>query len=152
MYLNAHSNNSVKDIRSLSGLAAQRGSLLVVAVFVVVVFSLIGLVMTRMLAASAQNTVVEVYGLRALNAAQSALQQKVALAFPVTGASTCDDSLALDLSAQNGFEGCSATATCALTPFTSENIDYYRFEATGVCVAGEIVTSRRVKIDAKVNP
>lgn len=131
----------------------QRGSLLVIALFIIIVFALLGAVMTRMLAASAENTVTEVYGLRALTAAQSGLQAKIAAAFPIGAGEVCEESaLTFNFNNNPGLENCQVTATCVKDQFPADNIDYYRFESIGTCVAGDIVTSRTVKVDAKVEP
>ena len=127
----------------------QRGSMLVTALFVIIVLSLLGLAMTRLLSASADAVVHEVYGLRALNAAQSGLQRVMANAFPVTGASTCA-AVNINFAGIAGLDNCSASATCTLVEFNADNLNYYRFESTGTCQVGDIITRRKVAADGRL--
>ena len=69
------------------GQRKQRGSMLVIALFIIIVLAILGLAMLRMLAASADSVVSEVYGQRALNAARAGVERSIAAAFPVVGAS-----------------------------------------------------------------
>ena len=143
MYPNRQLNNSFR----------QRGSMLVIAIFVIVVMSLLGLTITQILSASSDAVIHEVYGVRALNAAQTGIQASIADAFPVSGASVCAGTgtpLVLDLSAVNGLENCTVTATCVMTPFDAGTVEYYRFNSVGTCSAGDVIASRHVAVDAKV--
>ena len=124
--------------------------MIVIALFIIVVMSLLGIAMTQVLSASSDAVIHEVHGVRALNAAQSGVQAKVAQAFPLSGVGSCDDTLDLDLSSVPGLENCTVRATCSLTPFDGGNINYYRFNSVGTCAAGDIVASREVAVDAKV--
>ena len=71
--------------------AKQKGSMLVIAVFVIIVFSLLGLTLTKLLASSSDAIIHEVYGQRALNAARSGVEQAISAAFPLSsGTASCN--------------------------------------------------------------
>lgn len=128
----------------------QQGSMLVIALFVIIIMALLGLTMVRLLSASADAVIHEVYGVRALNAAQSSLEISIRQAFPATqdGASVCTSS-SYTFNAIPGLQNCTASATCTLiTGFEDETIEYYRFQSTGFCSAGKVTASRTVAVDA----
>lgn len=132
----------------------QRGSMLVIALFVIVIMSLLGLTMVRLLSASADVVIHEVYGTRALQAAQSSLEQQIQIAFPLTqdGAGSCDGTLRqTDYSNVSGLENCLAFSSCAQTSgFDGETITHYSFESEGTCSAGKVTASRKLAVDAIV--
>ena len=69
--------------------AKQRGSMLVISLFVIIVMALLGLTLSRLLSASSESIIYEVYGQRALNAARAGVEAQIALAFPISGTATC---------------------------------------------------------------
>lgn len=132
--------------------AKQRGSMLFISVFVIVVLGMLGITLTSLLATSAESVTYEVLGLRALNAARSGLEVQVALAFPLdTSAATpaiCGTSTQA-LSGQ-GFDGCQFNAQCAREQNVGSNgITYYRFSSTGTCTISGITVNRTVAVDAR---
>ena len=67
----------------------QRGSMLVIALFVIIVMALLGLTLSRLLSSSSDAIIHEVYGQRALNAARAGVEEQIALAFPINGSASC---------------------------------------------------------------
>lgn len=131
----------------------QKGSALVIAIFVVLVMSLLGFTMVKLLATSADNVIHEVYGVRALSAAQSGINESLSLAFPIEGPAAAPSSCVnfnRDYSATNGLQNCSVSVSCSVVNIASENIDYYRFVSNGSCATDQQIVSRTVAIDAKV--
>ena len=131
--------------------AKQKGSMLVIAVFVIIVFSLLGLTLTRMLASSSDAIIHEVYGLRALNAARAGVEKTISAAFPLSGSPSCNAaSTQVDFNANiKGLENCSYLAGCrVISVIDGATYKYYRFESTGSCQAGNILVSRRINVDA----
>ncbi len=61
----------------------QRGSMLVISLFVIVVMGLLVLTLIRLLSASSDTLIYEVYGLRAHQAAKSGLELKLTEVFPL---------------------------------------------------------------------
>ncbi|MDM7859135.1 type II secretory pathway protein [Alteromonas sp. ASW11-36] len=127
--------------------------MLIISLFVILVLALLGIAMTRMLAATSQATVIEVSGLRALTAAQTGAQVLLQQTFPLNSPiQVCSTTITSPASFSNieGLAGCSYIATC-----TTESVDkngvannYYRFSSIGQCIVGEVVVSRQVSLDA----
>ena len=75
-------------------MSQQRGSMLVIAIFTMVVLLLSPVSLQRMLVSSQQSIVYEVYGARAYNAAQSGIDHHLTLLFPTDnsdGSSRCTE-------------------------------------------------------------
>lgn len=130
-----------------------RGSMLVIAIFVILVMAFLGITMVQLLSATSQSVVYEVLGTRALNAAQTGLQQIAATAFPINSAiAECDTTITSNgnFSQLDGFENCSYVARCTTTEVIKEGQlnNFYRFDSEGVCQSGDIWVSRSVAIDA----
>jgi MSHA biogenesis protein MshP len=127
----------------------------VIAIFVIVVMALLGLAMTRILSAASDAIVYEVYGLRALQAARSGIEQKIVEVFPLSEdeESDCATELNSKLNFPNlpGFENCTYTTTCEATAIGVDGAEgiYYRFKSTGKCQIGGITVNRVVSVDAK---
>jgi MSHA biogenesis protein MshP len=134
----------------------QRGSMLVIALFVIVVLALLGATMTRMITASSQSTIVELSGLRALTAAQTGaqllLQQTFPLNAPINACNTTISSTASfsGYSSIQGVQSCAFEASCTTSEVekAGETNNYYRFSSTGQCTVGDIVVTRQVLLDA----
>ncbi len=153
MCLNMLSNPTLP----INGKQRQRGSMLVIALFVIVVFALLGLTMTRLLSSSSESVIFEVLGQRALNAARSGLEFCLAAEYPVDqgviAAQPCADPTTDSFPDIPGLENCSyrvepaedITVTDGAVSYT-----YTKFTSTGSCQAGAIITSRTVYVDALV--
>jgi MSHA biogenesis protein MshP len=130
----------------------QRGSMLVISLFIIVIMAILGLSMIKLLSASAQSVVYEVYGQRALNAARSGVEQSLAVVFPLAGQGSpqCSANTVHIFTATEGLNNCAYTSRCELIPVTDRDHSsrYYRFSSTGTCTAGNVVVSRSVSIDA----
>lgn len=124
--------------------------MLVISIFVILVMSLLGLAMTRILSSSSESVVYEVYGLKALNAARTGLERNVSTVFDldattVTGNCGSDNR---NLNAIPGFENCRYEASCTSVPNINGQ-NYFRFNSTGICTIGNVVVSRTVAVDAR---
>jgi MSHA biogenesis protein MshP len=129
-----------------------QGSALVLAIFVLVVMSLIGSALVRMQGSSAEAMVYEVVGTRAYAAARTGLEWQLTEVFPLNNATTsCLIETELDLSSIPGFEGCSFAVICESFSFgdVDNETEYYTIDSTGTCSIAEIKTSRKIKIKAK---
>lgn len=130
----------------------QTGSMLVIAIFVLVVMALLGFAMLRLLSGTADAGVQQVLGLRAFNAAQSGLEAKVSEVFPLVNGGH-DQTQCAGLLQHNftvaGLQDCSVEAQCEIA-FQDTEIIYYRFSSIGQCQAGDFITSRTISVDAKV--
>lgn len=142
----------------------QRGSSLVIAIFVIIVMSLIASSLVNMLISSHHNLAFEVLGSRAHQAAQSGAQWKLGALFPVvSGASgathtvhnTCAavSTAPPTITNTQGFAGCNISKVACLD-YVHEGTRYYIVTSTGVCELGfdgdgdlEVV-SRTVEVEA----
>lgn len=141
----------------------QRGSALVIAVFVIVVMSLLGLSLIRMLETSANTVVYEVLGTRAYQSAQVGLQVALRERFPLAPATPthCDGSTVTlaspstnsNITAPN-FSGVPGLLNCRVLSLTCSDIRvnnsvFYTIASTGECISGDVVTTRTLEVTAK---
>jgi len=140
-----------------------KGSALVIAVFVIVVMSLLGLSLIRMLQTSGNAVAYEVLGTRAYQSAhiglQFVLRQRFPLApsqvthcdgTPVTGVSadTISNITAPNFSSVKGLLNCRVVAlTCS--DIRVNNTIYFTIESTGECISADVITTRKLQVTAK---
>ena len=131
-------------------LSAQRGSAIVMALFILVVLSLLAVPLMRLLADANRSITVEVYGTRAFLAAQSGLELGLVSLFPLdngmgAGCLAVPASDGDRFKAQAGFVNCRVTLSCteqvAPAPYHQT---HYRIRSTAVCESGSNVDSGRV--------
>lgn len=127
----------------------QRGSMLVIALFIIIVLAILASTMLTMFAASADSVVSEVYGQRALNAARSGVEQAVSGAFPLSGASNCPANYNFTFTNTPGLGNCSYTSACDVVSVddSGDVYQYFRITAQGSCIAGDTVVSRNVSVE-----
>jgi MSHA biogenesis protein MshP len=135
----------------------QQGGMLVIALFIIVVFSLLALALTRLLSASSENVVYEVLGARALNAARTGLEICLAREYPLNLSppvvvAPCGNPETGDFAAYAGLQqGCSFSVSSLLDKNVVDGPDTYsysRFVSTGRCEAGDVIVTRRILVDA----
>jgi len=146
-------------LNAFSSTHRQRGSALVVAIFVIVVLGLLVSVLSQLVRTSSDSTVVEIQGNRAFMAAQSGVQRAMLELYPVGGSFTpCSDGLLADynsLKIAAPTEQCTARVTCeaynrSSDPDYDEKIaSHFRLESTGTCETGNTITTRKVAIEAR---
>lgn len=125
-----------------------QGSALVIAVFIIVVLSLLGVALVRMNSTSAHSVVYEVAGTRAFQAAQSGMQIQLQRVFPLSGSPSCPSSIPrITFNNVKGLEGCSAAISCA------DKDDYYFITSQGLCKINafpqNIFAMRKVEVQAR---
>lgn len=131
----------------------QKGSSLVLAIFILVVMSLLGAALLRMMATNEETYAYEVLGTRAYNAAQTGAQQKLQQLFPLDNGinqglavGQCGNTL-LPLETIDGLNDCSASVVCRSVQH--ETSFYFTVTSTGQCEINGEVTSRVVEVQAK---
>lgn len=126
----------------------QRGSALVMALFVILLMSALLLFLGRQLISSSVAVSYEVQGNRAFNAAQSGLQTGLVRLFPIIGSASCTANSTVTFNTP-GLDGCSATLSCEqLENPDNSGRPLYALQSTGLCTAGDISTSRVVRMEA----
>lgn len=127
----------------------QRGSMLVIALFVIIVLGLLGLTMTRLLSSSSETIIHEVLGQRALNAARAGVNCAVARQL---GEGCLNPPInPFMFIGVPGLENCSYEYEIG-TPKTiqdgSKTFTYWTFTSTGQCTVGNTNVTRNIYIDA----
>ncbi|NQY87091.1 MAG: pilus assembly PilX N-terminal domain-containing protein [Colwellia sp.] len=127
----------------------QQGSALIIAVFIIVIMTLLGTALVRMISSSAETVVYEVLGIRAYQAAQSGLQRKLVEVFPLEPANgDCKAPVLYDFSAIQGLENCQAI-NVGCTESVILDVTYYTITSTGRCEVGGVLTTRVLEVKAR---
>jgi len=143
--------------RNTKSLNKQKGSALVLALFIMIVMTLLGTALVRMISSNAETIVYEVLGTRAYQAAQAGAQRKLSEVFPLNATTPpmpptpgqCLGSKSYDFSAIVGLENCKASdVECIIGP-TVQDITYYTVISTGQCNIAGVFTSRTIEIEAR---
>lgn len=141
----------------------QQGSALMIAIFIIVVMSVVGAAMVRLLNDSATGAVTEVYGARAFHSAQSGVEIFLTELFPLnetSAASICparDENIHIKSLAPissysfntAGLANCNVQVRCDsldVTPFLGH---HFRILSTGQCTVGDQVFSRQLLVEAR---
>ena len=131
----------------------QKGSALVIAIFIIIVLSALGAALVKMLDSSQEGVAYEVLGTRAYTAAQSGLQWQLSEVFPLnSGAIACKSQTATNsrtptFNNTQGSAQCIINVTC--TDFELDSIRYYTITSSGECALDGEVTSRKVAVEAR---
>jgi len=146
--------------------AKQQGSALMLALFIIIVLTLLGSALVRILSTSSESIAQEVIGTRALMAANSGMQAELQRLFPLSVVAgvpvvgVCNPTNSYDLqdsgSDIEGLYHCDASTTCDLY-HTHDLINYYRLTSTGECGSGAITadsnavvkSSRTIQVEAR---
>lgn len=141
------------------------GSALVVALFVIIVMSILGAGLVKILDSSSETVAYEVIGTRAFQTAQIGLQWGVQQRFPLLPATPthCDGTvvtavssdsssdlvgLVPDFSDVEGLKGCHVTKLLC-TDFRVDGETYFTIESTGQCDSGDVITVRKLEVTAR---
>ena len=136
--------------------SSQRGSSLVLAIFIIVVMSLLGAGLMRMMSSSAETFAYEVLGTRAYTAAQTGLQWRLKQLFPLESAAVDCPAVdpvdpsggAPDLSGIKGLKGC-RIVILECSSFSVDGTRYYTITSTGQCDINGEKTSRTLEVQAR---
>lgn len=138
----------------------QQGSAIVLALFIIVVMSLLGAAMVRMLSANAENIVYEVVGTRAYFAAQAGMQEGLHNIYPLQApAEDCSALSPIPFTLVNRNYGNDGLLNCSATVIVTncESIEtavgvfeyFYLIESTGQCTADDITTTRTIEVQSR---
>ena len=128
----------------------QAGSVLVIAIFIIVVMSILGSALVRMNSSNAETIAYEVIGTRAYQAAQSGAQFKLRDVFPLSVESTCENNIEeYDFSTIEGLNSCEAVNVTCSEDTIVNGITYYTISSTGQCKVAGVLTSRKIEIKAR---
>lgn len=139
--------------------ARQRGGALAVAVFIIVIMSILGVAMVRILADLGRSTVSDVYGARAYAAARSGAEVFLTELFPLNNpvnTSVCPERNSSMPSTSvysahysvEGLSSCSSQVRCDRLELSSFTGTHFRITAEGSCTAGDMVYSKQIILEA----
>lgn len=121
-----------------------------IAIFVIIVISLLGASLMSLQRDSAEGTSYEIYASRAYLAAYSASEIALAKLYPLgstmASAANCTVGALSAASSTGGFYGCSANYTCSET--SDAVATRYKIVATAVCQNSQINTRRQITVEA----
>ena len=125
-----------------NSLTHQQGSMLVIALFVIIVLAMLGATMSKMVIASNVTLVTDLTGLRAKHAAQTGLEVLGSQSFPLDNSiQTCNTTVNSNAAFTGiiGFSNCAYTAACNTISITKSGIEhyFYRFTSVGTCGRGK---------------
>ncbi len=136
----------------------QQGSAIVLAIFVIVIVSLIGAALVSLQRDSAKGTSYEVYAARAYLSAYSASEIALVSLFPLNTSAAnitnCSEppltNIPVNLGGDTGFHGCTANYKCEiLSPVNSASLPTsYKVVSTAVCENAQTVTRRQISVEA----
>ena len=135
--------------------STQRGSMLIIGLFILLVLGALGTSLVNMLQSEGRSSTYEVFSVRATETARIGVDTMFAQLFPLSADSQgCDEigaSQSLDISTVSGLEGCSVSMVC-----TDSNINgdtYYQVTARASCGAGSgadaFLVEREIVAEAK---
>ncbi|BCV68056.1 MULTISPECIES: MSHA biogenesis protein MshP [Shewanella] len=118
----------------------QRGSALVIAIFVILVMSLLAATLLRVGGDADEGVNLEVWGLRAFNAANSGADAALARLFPLSGGTAGCAAVGSSWAVPDvsGFHGCNVQLSCeTLSQDASpDSAKLYRIRSLAVCESG----------------
>lgn len=152
-------------LKSSTALKKTHGSALVIAIFIIIVMSLLGSALIKMLSSTAESVAFEVIGTRAFQTAQIGLQWSLRDRFPLNSAAlTCDGALVTltndgDTSSATlvppstinqapGLKNCTISAV-SCDDFKHDGVTYFTIKSTGQCDVGSEITSRTIEVTAR---
>lgn len=128
----------------------QGGSALIIGIFVITVMLLLASALINIVEDADTGLTQEVWGTRALAAANSAADAALAQLFPLNGAvGVCSANSTWTPPAVVGFHACSVTLSC--TAYSVGGITQYRIKSQAVCESGDTRVSRQVEVEARGN-
>jgi MSHA biogenesis protein MshP len=157
--------NRSEQMTSVNRINKQQGSSLVVAIFILVVFAILALGITKTISSSTEQNVNEILGTRAMLAAETGNEIVLQQIFPLNGAAANCLASQQFYFAASGLESCNVQMSCQST--TVGGVNYYQVQSTGVCKAGlkgsnstndtndviclanEVCVSRTIEVEAK---
>lgn len=129
----------------------QRGSVLIIGIFVITVMFLLAAALIRMVSDADEALTLEVWGTRALASANSGADAAMAKLFPINGGTpVCNSSDSWTPPAVVGFHGCVVNLSC--NSFSAEGVTQYLVVSRAFCESGDLRVSRSVEVTARAIP
>lgn len=130
--------------------AKQSGSALIIGIFVITVMFLLAAALINIVQDGDEGVNQEVWGTRALAAANSGADAALASLFPLTGGiGTCAAASTWTPPDVVGFHACRVNRSC--TAYTVDALTQYRITSQAICESGDLRVSRQVEVEARGN-
>ncbi|MCS6154534.1 MSHA biogenesis protein MshP [Shewanella baltica] len=159
MFLNSYRRSVGRNSASSSSLSRssshalpmrQRGSALIIGVFVITVMFLLASALINIVEDGDVGLTQEVWGTRAFAAANSGADAALAQLFPLNGTvGVCSANSAWVPPDVVGFHACSVTLQC--TRYFVGSVFQYHIKSQAVCESGDTRVSRQVEVEARGN-
>ncbi|CAH0534467.1 hypothetical protein VST7929_02400 [Vibrio stylophorae] len=156
MFLNQQARQQLGQPCGVQGLRHQRGNMLVLIVFILVVMASLAIAMMRINASSVDTTTKEVMATRAWFAAQSGADWALTRLFPLSGGpAVCQyhnlSAPSTKMPGATGLYGCAVQVSCTSTEVIDRDQRYtaYRILSTGTCGTDMFQVSRHQDVWAK---
>jgi len=135
-----------------SSVRRQAGSALVIGIFVITVMFLLAAALINIVEDADTGLTQEVWGTRALAAANSGADAALAQLFPLNAAANVIPTCASVSSSWTppdvvGFHACSVSLSC--TSYAAGTVTQYRINSKAVCESGDTRVSRQVEVEAR---
>jgi len=152
MSLNQTRNRSMN-----TSLKKQQGSMLVIALFVIIVLGFLAYAMIQITDNSNRSTVFEVYGTRALNAANSGAEHTLNSILGPDGTQVCPNETVPSIQDTveilpdiASFNGCNLDISCSRFDVIETGLRHFRIKSVASCSAGDFNTQRSVSVEAQI--
>ena len=148
------SRNRYHLMKNFRGRRRQRGSMLIIAIFIIVVMVLLVAAVQEVFNQSSKAITYEVFGTRALSAANSGSELALQKIFYLNGQTPLNwvgdnATVALDLSQTTAFHGCTVAVNIARFTIAATGYTHYRIDSTASCIAGGFTTVRTISIEGR---
>lgn len=128
--------------------ARQRGSALIIGVFVITVMFLLASALINIVQDGDTGLTQEVWGTRAFAAANSGADAALATLFPLNGSvGICPATSTWNPPNVVGFHACRVELSCKA--YAVDTVTQYLINSKAVCESGEIRVSRQVEVEAR---
>jgi MSHA biogenesis protein MshP len=138
-------------------MSRERGFLMPLAAFLVVMMALFALTMSRNTGQSAISSTQEHISLQSFYAAESGAQMGMSQLFFRAGAldRACADDVCLNTLADPpanipGFASCTVTLACTRNTNAADTVSFYQITSTANCGAGNITAQRLVQVSSLI--
>lgn len=126
----------------------QQGSMLVVALFIIIVISLLAASLAKILGSSADGIANEVYSAKAIYAAESGMENVI---YKVVQENICLLNSTMSLAAITGLENCKVNMQCTEIELKDgSNESLYYLQSAGSCEGGRFVAEHKVEAEVKL--
>jgi len=149
--------NQTRNITMNTSLKKQQGSMLVIALFVIIVLGFLAYAMIQITDNSNRSTVFEVYGTRALNAANSGADHTLNSILGPGGVQVCPNETVPSIQGTVeilpnivSFNGCTLEITCNKFDVMETGLRHFRIRSLASCSAGDFNTQRSVSVEAQI--